>query len=628
MNEVFPNGHPSRRAVVLGGAALGASTVLAAPALARAWDKAVHGLSTFGDLAYPADFKHFSYVNPDAPKGGLFSQQAPRVYLNQSFNTFNSLNYLILKGDGAQGMELNFSGLMTRAEDEADAVYGAIAERVLIEDDARTYHFRLRPGVRFHDGTRLTAQDVAWSLTTLKEKGHPQVSQALRLMAGAEADGADVVTVRLAEGHARNLILEIAVLPVLSKAYYTTKPFEESTLEIPLGSGPYRVSRFEQGRYIEHERVPDFWGTDLPVYRGQNNFDRIRFEYFREREIAFEGFKARAFLFREEFTSRIWATRYDFPAYREGRVKREEIPDLSPSGTQGWLFNLRRPQFADPRVREAVGIAFDFEWVNENLMFGAYSRTVSFFQNSEMMAEGATPDAEWALINQPALWGGEMPEALRGLPFTPPASDRSGQDRALLRRAGDLLRDAGCRRQGDALRLPNGQRFEIEFLDYDPGLHPHSDAFIKNLRLLGIDAKRRMVDVAQYQRRMEDYDFDMTSRRLSLTATPGEGLRQIYGSRAAAARGTWNWTGISHPAVDMLLDRVADASTRAELVVACRALDRVLRHLRIWVPMWSKASHWIAYWDVFDRPAQKPKYDRGAPDTWWYSSDKAKRIGL
>lgn len=618
----------TRRAVVIGAAAAGVGALMARPALARAWDKGVHGLSTFGDLAYAPDFQHFAYVRPDAPKGGLFSQQAPRIYYNQSFNTFNSLNFLILKGDGAQGMELNFTSLMKRAYDEADAVYGAVADRVLIEDEGRTYHFRLRPEARFHDGSRITAEDIAWSLTTLKGKGHPQISQALRLMAGAEASDSDVVTVRLAEGHARNLILEIVLLPVLSKAYYTSRPFEESTLDIPLGSGPYRVSRFEQGRYVEHERVADFWGRDLPVYRGHHNFDRLRFEYFREREIAFEGFKARAFLFREEFTSRIWATRYDFPAFREGRVKREEIPDLSPSGTQGWLFNLRKAQFADARVREAVGIAFDFEWVNENIMFGAYGRTVSFFQNSDMMSKGPTPAAEWALINQPSLWNGAVPEALRGEPYTPPVSDRSGQDRALLRRAGDLLREAGCRREADGLRLPNGQRFEIEFLDYDPGLHPHSDAFIKNLRLLGIDAKRRMVDVAQYQRRMEDYDFDMTSRRLSLTATPGEGLRQIYGSRAAAARGTWNWTGISHPAVDMLLDRVADAATRADLEVACRALDRVLRHLRIWVPMWTKASHWLAYWDVFERPDQKPKYDRGAPDTWWYSSEKAKRIGL
>lgn len=614
-----------RRHVVAGGLAAAAAPALPKPALALAWERATHGLSTFGELKYPAGFLHFDYVNPAAPKGGAFSNQASRVAYNQNFNTFNSLNMFILRGDGAQGMELTFDTLMVRALDEPDALYGLVADRVLIEDGGRTYRFRLRHEARWHDGTPLTANDVAWSLETLKAKGHPLISQAIRQMDAAVADADDVVTVRLGEGHSRELILTIAALPVLSKAFYASHPFDETTLVPPLASGPYRLGRFEQGRFNEFERVADYWGRDLPVTRGHWNFDRIRFEYFRDREVAFEGFKARAFTFREEFTSRVWATRYDFPAFKEGRVKREVLPDETPSGTQGWFMNLRRPQFADRRVREALALAFDFEWTNETLMYGAYERTWSFFQNTDMAAKGPPSAAERALLDP---WRGKVPDEVFGEPWRPPVSDRSGQDRALLRRAGELLREAGCRREGDGLRLPGGQPFQIEFLDFDFGLHPHTDGLIKNLRLLGIEGTKRTVDPAQFQRRLDDFDYDMVSRRYSTSPTPGDGLRLIYGSEAARTRGSRNISGIADPALDALLAVIADAGSRAELATACTALDRILRSHRIWIPMWSKGSHWIAYWDVFGRPATKPKYDRGAPLTWWYDDAKAKRIGL
>ena len=361
-----------------------------------------HGLSSFGDLGYPADFQHFRYVDPNAPKGGTFSQIGPDQAYNQNFLTFNSLNTFILKGDAAQGMEMTFATLMVRAGDEPDAMYGLAAAKVRRSADGLSYRFFIRPEAKFHDGTPLTAQDVAFSLNILKDKGHPLISQSLRDFAGAKADDDASVTVSFKPKRARDVPLFVAGLPIFSRAYYATKPFDESTLDVPLGSGAYKVGRFEPGRFIEYERVKDWWGADLPVARGQDNFDIVRFEYYRDRDVGFEGFSAGNYLFREEFTSRFWATRYDFPAMKDGRVKRDEIPDDTPSGAQGWFINTRRPQFADPRLREALNDAFDFEWTNKTIMYGAYLRTVSVFQNSDMMAQGEPSAAKWRCLSRSA----------------------------------------------------------------------------------------------------------------------------------------------------------------------------------------------------------------------------------
>jgi microcin C transport system substrate-binding protein len=413
-------------------------------------------------------------------------------------------------------------------------------------------------------------------------------------------------------------------MPIFSEAYWRGKDFEASTLEAPLGSGAYKVGRFEQGRFIEFERVPDYWGKDLPVNVGQNNFDRIRYEYFRDRTVAFEAFKNGTLNYHEEFTSRTWATGYDFPAMREGRVKREEIPNNAPSSVQGWYFNTRREAFKDPRIREAIGLAFDFEWTNANIMFGAYRRTSSFFENSDMKATGLPSPEEVALLEP---FRGKLPPAVFGEPYVPPVSDGSGQDRQLLRRADDLLRQAGCKREGGMLKLPNGQPFTIEFLDFQTSLQPHTQPFQSNLKRLGIDARSRIVDAAQYQRRMEEYDFDMASRALVGVTTPGDDLRVVYGSQAARTPGAQNIVGIESPAVDALIERIGNAQTRQELNIACRALDRVLRAGHYWVPMWFKATDLIAYWDQFSRPETKPRFASGAPGTWWYDAEKAKRIG-
>jgi microcin C transport system substrate-binding protein len=621
-----PAGARITRRTILAGAALAAAGSLRPLHLVAAeGERESHGLSIFGDLKYGPDFRHFAYVNPNAPKGGFVSQQIASTTGNQAFDTFNTLNIYVLKGDGAAGMPLTFSSLMARALDEPDALYGLVAHKVRWSGDGLTYRFLMRPEARFHDGSRLTAHDAAFSFTLLKEKGHPLLSQAIRLMTSAEAEGDDVVKVTFAPERSRDLPLVVAGLPIFSEVYYRTRNFEEATLEAPLGSGPYKVGRFEVGRFIEFERMPDDWAKDLPVSVGQNNFERIRYEYFRDRQVAFEAFKAGVFTFREEFTSRTWATGYDFPALNEGRVKRETLPDETPSGMQGWFFNLRRDKFKDSRVREAIGLAFDFTWVNQNVMFGAYERTVSYFENSDMKAEGR-PSAEELALLEP--FRGKIPdEVFSGEPYAPPKSDGSGQDRALLRRASELLREADCKREGNVLKLPNGEPLTIEFLDFQTALQPHTQPFIKNLGLLGVQATSRVVDAAQYQRRTDEFDFDMTSRRYSNASTPGEALRQVFGSRAAATKGSPNIAGIADPAVDALLEAILTAGTRQELVVAARALDRVLRAGRNWVPMWYKPSHWIAYWDMYGRPDMQPKYGFGAPATWWYDAAKAQRIG-
>jgi microcin C transport system substrate-binding protein len=615
----------SRRHLLAVGAAAAAGAALHQRADADADMIEAHGLSAFGDLAYPPDFPHFRYVNPSAPKGGVFSQIGPDRLYNQNFLTFNSLNTFILKGDAAQGMERTFASLMVRSGDEPDAMYGLAAEKVRRSPDGLVYQFFIRAGAKFHDGSPLTAQDVAFSLNILKEKGHPLISQSLRDFLGAKADDDVRITVSFAPKRARDVPLLVAGLPIFSRAYYANRPFDQSSLDIPLGSGPYKVGRFEPGRYIEYQRVADWWGADLPAARGHNNFDRLRFEYYRDRDVGFEGFSAQSYLFREEFTSRFWATRYDFPAVRDGRVKRDEIPDDTPSGAQGWFINTRRGQFADPRVREALNNAFDFEWTNKTIMYGSYQRTVSVFQNSEMMAE-RTPSTEQAALLEP--FRAQLPAEVFAEPYLPPVSDGSGEDRALLRRAAKLLVDAGCPVQNGKRVLPNGQPFAIEFLIDEPSFAPHHMPFIRNLKTLGIDASLRIVDPVQYRARRDNFDFDITIDRFSFSSTPGDSLRSFFSSQAATLKGSNNLAGIADPAVDALIENIIAAGSRPALVTACRALDRVIRSGRYWIANWYKASHWIAYWDVFGRPPAQPRYFRGIPEIWWYDSDKAAKIKL
>jgi microcin C transport system substrate-binding protein len=608
-----------RHVLGLGLGAIAASRF--SPALAQGSNDA-HGMSAFGDLKYPADFPHFDYVNVKAPKGGVFSTIPSVKAFNQSFQTFNSLNAYVLKGDGAQGMGMTFTTLMTRAADEADAMYGLAAKSVQISADGLTYRFTMRPEARFHDGSKLTAKDAAWSLTTLKEKGHPIITQQMRDVVKAEAVDDATLVVTFAEKRGRDVPLFVASMPIFSQAYYAKRTFDESTLETPIGSGPYKVGRFEVGRFIEFDRVKDWWGADLPVARGQYNFDTVRFDFYRDRDVAFEGFTGRNYLFREEFTSRIWATRYDFPAIKEGRVKQEIVPDDRPSGAQGWFINTRRTKFQDPRVREALGNAFDFEWTNKTIMYGAYERTVSPFQNSDLMATGA-PSPEELVLLEP--FRGKVPAEVFGNPYVPPVSDGSGQDRALLRRAIQLLNEAGCVMKDGKRLTAQGEPFKIEFLLDEPNFQAHHMPYIKNLGTLGIEANLRLVDPVQEQARRNDFDFDMTIERFGFSTVPGDSLRPFFTTQAAATKGSKNLSGISDPVVDALIEQVIAAESRAKLVFAARALDRVIRAGRYWVPQWYSSKHRLAYWDVFKHPAQLPKYlDMVAPELWWAAGEQAK----
>jgi len=626
--ETLPLPHLSltrRKALGLGLGALAPTFRLPLAAAATGGETETHGLSIFGDLALPPDFSHFAYVNPAAPKGGEIALQVSATSGNQNFTTFNTLNAYILKGDGAAGMGLTFDSLMTGHGDEPDSLYGLVARAVRISPDKTTYRFLLRKEARFHDGSPLRARDVAYSINTLKTKGHPSIRQSLRDVESAEAEADDVFLLRLHPRHSREAALIVAGQPIFSAAYYSTHAFDETTLEAPLGSGAYKVGPFEQGRTISFDRIADYWGQDLPVNRGQANFDRIRFEYFADRKVAFEAFKAGVFTFREEFTSLVWATGYDFAAVKDGRVKRATLPDESPMGTQGWFLNLRRDKFKNVKIREAIGLAFDFEWTNANIMYGVYSRTWSFFQNSPMAAQGKPSPEELALLDP---YREKLAPAVFEEVYVPPKSDGSGQDRTLLRRAADLLTEAGCKRNGTSLTVPDGKPFEIEFLDFEGSLQPHTAPFIKNLKLLGIEARYRIVDAAQYKRRTDEFDYDIVTSRFGLGLAPGEGMRATFGSEAADLPGSRNVSGIADKVVDALIEKALVVETREELTFICRAIDRILRAAHPWVPMWNKPNHLVAYWDIFGRPERNARYDIGVVSSWWYDPEKAKEINF
>lgn len=578
-----------------------------------------HALSIFGDFAEPPDFKSFGYVNVAAPKGGTLTLQ-PTVNSNGSFDSFNPF---ILRGNPVAGVAMIYDSLMIESLDERDVVYGLVAEKVRISADRLTYTFFLRRQARFHDGSRLTAHDAAFSLDLVKTEGSPVYSQLLVDLESATAVADDILVVRLAPGHSRKLPLIVAGMPIFSKAYYTAHKFNEANLVPPLGSSAYRIGKFEAGRYVSFTRVPDYWAKDLPVNAGQNNFDVVRYEYYGDLNVAFEAFKSGAISVHEEFISSNWAKGYDFPAMRDGRIKREIIPDHNMSGTQGWHFNTRRAKFKDPRIREALGYAFDFEWSNHNLFYDAYKRTTSYFENSDLAAQGPPSEEERALLEP---FRDRLPKEVFGEPFRPPVSDGSGQDRNLLRKATELLLAAGCARKNGVMLLPDGQPLTFEFLEYQPALEKLVLPFIKNLKLIGVDATLRFVDSAQYKRRLDEFDFDVMSIRFTMVHSPGDDLRAFIGSKAATASGSQNYAGVADPIVDHLIDKAAAANSRAELRTALRALDRVLIAGRYWIPHYNLAAFRIAYWDAFGRPERAPRYSPGIGSTWWWDEEKAAKI--
>jgi microcin C transport system substrate-binding protein len=607
----------------------------------RAEAEPKHGLSMFGELKYAPDFTHFDYANPDAPKGGRMA-----LIGSGGVISFDSFNNFIRKGDAAQGLEFLHDTLMVRAADEPDAAYGLIAKSADVAADGMSVTFKLRPEANFSDGSPVTADDVVNSFAMLKDKGHPRYSIALRDVEKAEALDAETVRYSFTGMLTRDLPLIIADLPVLSKAYYANQPFDETSLKAPLGSGPYSIADHKAGSFVAYKRRDDYWAKDLAVNRGRFNFDEIRFEYFRDRTIGLENLKAGAFDFREEFTSGDWATAYNIAAVKDGRLIRDILPDGSPSGAQGFFVNTRRDQFKDVHVREALGLAFDFEWSNKKLFYGLYARTQSFFENSDMKAEGVPSPAERALLEP---YRDRLSAAVFEAPFTPPVTDGSGNNRDNLKKAREILAAAGWAVRQESVEDPScgvfckimtsiglkskplrtiarnqkGQSLDIEVLLHEEGFVRIVEPYVSNLKAIGINASIRIVDPAQYESRMKSFDFDMAVQRYSMPQTPGVQLRGYWGSDAAAVEGSFNLSGIKDPVIDALVDKVITAKSRVELVTAARAIDRVLRAGHYWVPHWYKASHTIAYWNKFSAPAIRPKYDPGVLDTWWYDTAKA-----
>jgi microcin C transport system substrate-binding protein len=615
----------SRRGVLTGTAALvGAAAMPKLLFAAIAADTPVHGLSAFGELKYPPDFAHFGYVNADAPKGGEMRLQPWNWFYNQSTQTFNTLNSFAPKGDSPPRMEYCFDSLMVRALDEPDAVYGLIAETVSISADRNTFRFALRKQARWHDGSALTAHDCAFAYTTLRDLGHPTFQVMLSTLRQARAVDDHTLELEFDGSQNERAILSTVEVPIIQKAFYEANPFDGSSLTPPAGSGPYKVGRVSAGRTVVLKRVPDYWARDLGVMRGHNNFDDIRIEFYRERQAEFEAFKKGDIQFRLEFTSKSWATEYEFDAVTDGRIVKRTFPsELRPS-MQAWAFNQRRERFADHRVRQAIALCFDFEWTRENFFYGSYVRAQSLFERSTFRAEGLPSEAEMALLEP---WRGKIPDATFGEAVVQPVSDGSGRDRARLRSASQLLADAGWSTQDGKLRNGAGEVFPLEFLVNAEVFIRVYSPFIENLKLLGFDASLRLVDPAQYQSRLNDFDFDMMGMAASFTATPQEnGLREFFGSKSATLAGSNNMPGTADPAVDAMLDAVGKADNRDALETAMRALDRLLRARFDWAPSWSADTHRAAFWDRFGFLEPKPDYGFPVEILWWEDDAKVAKI--
>ena len=581
-------------------------------------------MSAFGDLKYPSNFAHFDYVNPNAPKGGEF-----RLH---SIGTFDNLNPFVLKGTRLRGdaaialSGLPYDSLMVRALDEPDAMYGLVANRVEIAPDRSWVAFTMRPEARFNDGSPLTAEDVVFSYEILISKGTPQYRVILRDVESAVVESTHKVRFSFTKNAAkRDLPLTVAGIPIFSKAYYATRDFSKTTLNPPLGSGPYRITRVDQGRSLVYERVDDYWAKDLPVNRGRYNFETIRFDFYRDRNVAMEAFKAGEYDFREEYTSKTWATAYEFPAIEQGLVQRVSLPDESPASRQYFVLNQRREFFKDWRVRAALNHAFDFEWTNKNIFYGLYARTESLFQNTPMAARDLPTPDEAALLEP---YRDQLRQEIFTQVYEQPKTDGSGNNRHNLRIAMQLLKEAGYTIRDGKLTRSNGQPVTLEYLTFSPGFERVIAPLNRNLKRLGIEATIRIVDTAQYTNRLHEFDFDLTMAAFGTVATPGIGERALWGSDVANSPGTINYAGIADPVVDALIEKIGNAADRPSLEAAARALDRVLLWNLYVIPAWFNDSNNIAYWDKFTGPGKAAKYDPyfGYLDTWWVDSAKAKTL--
>ncbi|UFN48332.1 extracellular solute-binding protein [Roseomonas sp. OT10] len=564
-----------------------------------------HALSLLGDPALPADFPHWPWVNPDAPKGGEVAMTA--------LGSFDSFNPYILRGTPAVGVPLLFDTLLRESADEASTEYGHLVAAIEVPADNLWVAFELREQARWHDGRPVTAEDVVWTFNTLREKGRPFYRAYWGDVTEVVAEGPRRAVFRFRNGENRELALILGQMPVLPKHWWEGRDFAQPSLEPPLGSGPYRIERFEPGRSVVYRRVADYWGRDLPTMRGTNNFDAMRYEYFRDTTVALEAFKAGQIDFRTENVAKDWATAYDFPAVRRGWVKRDELRHELPTGMQGFAMNLRRPIFADRRTREALGLVFDFEWMNANLFYGSYARTTSFFSNSELASSGLPQGREKDILEG---FRGKIPDELFTKPFAVPVTDGSGNNRDNARRALELLREAGWAIRDRKMVNAQGQPFSFEILLNGPTYERIALPYIQSLQRLGIEARARTVDPAQYQVRMDAFDYDMTTELFGQSLSPGNEQRDFWTSEKAKEPGSRNTIGLSDPVVDALVELVVNAPDREELIQRTHALDRVLLWSHIVIPHWHSRTFRIAWWDRLGRPERNPRYGLGF-DSWW-----------
>ncbi|WP_417222721.1 extracellular solute-binding protein [Amphritea sp.] len=572
-----------------------------------------HGLSMYGDLKYPPEFQHFDYVNVDAPKGGTASQDA--------IGTFDSFNPFIIKGAAADGIGMIYDSLLTRAQDEAFSLYGLLAESLEVADDRSWIIFNINPKARFSDGQPVTAEDVIYSFKLLREQGSPFYQSYYREISSIEALSERRVKFSFSARENRELPLIVGEVSILPKHYWEQRDFSQPSLDVPIGSGPYVIDSFDAGRTINYKRNPDYWAADLPVNRGRFNFDNLRYDYYKDGNVALEAFKGGEYDFRQETSSKQWATGYKGSVFDEGKIITRNIIHENPTGMQAFILNTRKPYFADSRVRQALAYAFDFEWTNKNIFYNAYTRTHSFFSNSEMAAR-ALPTAEELRILEPIR--DQVPAEVFTEVYQAPTTNGDGKTRGQLRSALRLLKSAGWALKDGLLLGSDGKQMTFEILLVQPAFERIVAPFSRNLERMGIKPTVRVIDASQYINRVRSFDFDIIVSGFGQSSSPGNEQREYWHSSTADQPGSRNMIGIKNPAVDYLVEQLIQAPNREQLVLRTRALDRVLQWNHYVIPQYHINSYRVAYWDKFGYPAVHPKYSLGF-DTWWVKPDKAEQ---
>lgn len=573
-----------------------------------------HCIALYGECKYKPGFAHFDYVKPDAPVGG-------DVKLAE-IGSFDSLNPFILNGVKAPGLSGLFESLMVQSQDEPQSMYGLVAESAAVASDRSSVTFTLRKEARWHDGTPITADDVVFSFVTLKEKGDPIYRIMYTPIAACEKLDERTVKFTFSDTTNRELPMLAASMPILPKAYYAAHDFEKTTLTPPMGSGPYNIESVDPGRSIVYVRNKDYWGWKLPVNKGQYNFARIRYDMYRDENVALEALKAGEYDFRQEYIARNWATAYDAPAVKDGRIIKRAIPDQRPQGMQAFIFNTRKPMLSDRRVREAIGLTLDYEWVNKTIFYGAYVRNKSFFENTDFESKGVPEGKELELLKP---FAGDLPPALFTTPFKNPVTDGSGNARESLLKAQALLEEAGWKVEDGKRVNARGEQMTIEFLLRQPTMERVIAPMRKNMERLGIASSIRMVDDSQYQKRTDDSDFDIVSLWINRGVFyPGNEQMALWHSSQADVKGSSNLAGVKNKVVDAMLEQLISAKDEESLKAAGRALDRVLLWEHYVIPHWHSSTFRVAYWDKFGIPPVAPKYNLGF-QAWWIKEKSASK---